>query len=148
MQDTVRREFNNVLYALELLPTEYLKVHTAVAQSISSQVLTKLVFGTVDHGGNWATNRYTVPTNGLYLIQGSIRTTGTARGLRLMVYKNGILYAALTDAATNSVNFPMSHGSTDIWLVAGDYIELWIFSSAATTIASSMDCNLCIRRVA
>lgn len=128
------------------------KVRTSAAQNIAATTLTKLVFGTVEHAPTaeaWvaATNRYVVQSNGLYTVRGSVRTTGTARGLRLMLYKNGSLLHSLSDAATVSANFPFSHGSTDLQLVDGDYLELWLYASASTVVASSADCQFCVRRV-
>jgi hypothetical protein len=126
------------------------KVRTATTQSISSQTNTKLVFGTVSHGSNWvaATNRYVAPTAGLYHINASVRTTGTNRNSKLMLYKNGILVQALQDCSTTTLAMPWFSGATDIELVATDYLELWFYASGTSTIANSPDCQFCIRRVA
>lgn len=128
------------------------KVRTAAAQSVSANVLTKVVFGTVDYAPTpaaWvaASNRYVAQGSGIYTVKASVRITGSSRAQKLMLYKNGVLVQALWDFATTGVNVPFTSGSTDIQLAANDYLEIWFFATGNTTIASSPDCQFCARRV-
>ena len=128
------------------------KVYTAVTQAISSTTNTKLVFGTIAHAPtaaawNAANNRYIAQTAGIFSVKGSIRCTGTARSSKLMIYKNGVFYLSLQDNNTQASVTVSYHGTTDIQLVATDYLELWFYASGTTTVASGLDCNFCVSRI-
>jgi hypothetical protein len=128
------------------------KVHTIAAQAISATTYTKLVFGSIDHApisAAWsaANNRYIAQTSGIFRVSAAIRCTGTARSSKLMIYKNGVLVHSLQDNNTTALTAVSYGGTTDIQLVLNDYIELWIYSSAATTVASSADCHFCVSRI-
>jgi hypothetical protein len=147
MLDKVRRSYANTLYALEF-NADPLRVNTSATQNISSGTNTKLVFGTIVYGTNWATNRYTVQTDGLYSVMAAIRTTGTNRSLRLMLYVNGVLNLWLCDNATTVHNTSTINGLTELYLTAGDYVEFWLYpSGGAVTIANGTDVQAYIRRV-
>jgi hypothetical protein len=124
------------------------KVHASTTQAISSQTNTKLVFGGIDINPittAWvvATNRYVAQTAGVYSVSGAAKTSGTNRSCKLMVYKNGVFLQNLQDNNTVTLAAPFYNGTTMIQLAAGDYIELWFYSSAATTIvANDTDFNV------
>jgi hypothetical protein len=128
------------------------KVYTAVTQAIASVTNTKLIFGTVDYNttiGAWnaGLNRYVAISPGIHSVKGSVRTTGTVRSSRLMLYKNGVFYCSLQDNNTTASTSPSYNGSVDINLLAGDYLELWFYASGTSTIAAGLDCNFSVIRI-
>jgi hypothetical protein len=128
------------------------KVYTAATQAISATTNTKVIFGNVEINpitAAWsaASNRYIAQSAGEFYVSASIRTTGTNRSNRMMVYKNGVFYQSLCDFNTTALNAPFLTGSTIISLVATDYLEIWIYSSSSTTIASSRDTNFHAYRI-
>ena len=129
-----------------------IKVYTSTTQTISATTNTKVVFGTISHApiaACWvaATNRYVAQSTGIFKVACSLRYTGTNRNNKVMLYKNGTFYASLVDYNTTNLATPFMGGSTDISLVATDYLEIWIYCSATVTIASGLDTNLCISRI-
>ena len=128
------------------------KVHTSSTQAISATTATKVIFGAIDHAPiaaawNSANNRYIAQYSGIYTVNAAIRYSGTIRNNKVMLYKNGVLVQSLCDDNTSTLANPHQIGSTDIQLAANDYLEIWVYSSAATTIVSSPDVNFCVRQV-
>jgi hypothetical protein len=129
-----------------------LKVITSAAQTVSANTNTKIVFGTIEinsTGAQWlsATNRFVASVAGIYEVRCSLRFTGTARPARMNIYKNGVLFQAIADYTSPSLNTPFVTGNTFLDLALNDYIEIWLFSTSSTVIASSRDSNLCISRL-
>ena len=113
-------------------------VSVAVAQAISTNTLTKIVFGTINYDPSscWSASnsRYVAQTAGIYSVKGSIICNQSNRNCKLMLYKNGSLYCALIDNNTTPLASPYFNGETDIQLVATDYLELWFYSSGTLNI--------------
>ena len=117
------------------------RVHAATTQSISATTNTKIIFGTIDYdlGSDWSatSNRYVAQTAGIYSIKASARTTGTNRSCKLMVYKNGAFVVSVQDDNTTASAQPSYNGSVDLQLASSDYIEIWFYASASTTLAAT-----------
>ena len=129
-----------------------IKVHKTATQPVNSSTNTKMIFGGSSYivtPASWlaASNRYIAQSTGIHAIKASVRTTGAARALKLMLYKNGALVQPLIDRNTVANNNPWASGSTDIYLASGDYIEIWLYASGNTTVAAGAECEFCARRV-
>lgn len=129
-----------------------IKVYKATSQPVNSSTNTKVIFNGSTYiyvPASWlaASNRYIAQSAGIHNVKSAVRTTGTARALKLMLYVNGALVQPLVDRNTVANNNPWASGSTDIYLDIGDYIEIWLYASGNTTIAAGAECELCVRRV-
>lgn len=90
-----------------------------------------------DTGNNFdaTTNaRFTAPVAGFYYFTGKISPNGSGTTARTFaaLYKNGSIFTSGVDLSSPS-NFPGSTVSRLVQLSAGDYIELWVFSTVSYT---------------
>jgi hypothetical protein len=116
---------NSVAYA-------YLTVEQA---GLASGAATKVnLVESYDIGGNFASNKYTVPVTGYYHVSYAayMRDDGGAvsRGL-CYLYVDGAAarYGSLQDSSGDTI----STGSSDLYLTAGQYLELYALAISADT---------------
>jgi hypothetical protein len=86
------------------------------------------------HNNSTNTSRITIPTGkgGYYAVFGFVQNdTNTAGGRTLAIYKNGALFAYVSD--TPSAQAPSSQISATMSLVATDYIELFVYQDSGAT---------------
>lgn len=116
-----------------------LRAHLAAGTTIPANSNTKITFDTEDwdHGNNFATGTYTVPTAGIYHITSrvSVAYNQNPQGFGISIYVNGSAYSsgtALTERNmnTNDQYAMLVHDS--IKLAAGDTVEIWVFNGAAS----------------
>ena len=120
-------------------------------QTVGHQSWTKVTLGTelFDTDSAFASNKFTVPTGegGKYWFNGCVNAYAGANNLQrilMRLYKNGNGFAYLSSNDWNNQAYrdqETATGSTIIDLSAGDYIELYIWfshaSSGNTTIVGS-----------
>ena len=120
-------------------------------QTVGHQSWTKVTLGTelFDTDSAFASNKFTVPTGegGKYWFNGCVNAYAGANNLQrilMRLYKNGNGFAYLSSNDWNNQAYrdqETATGSTIIDLSAGDYIELYIWfshaSSGNTTIIGS-----------
>lgn len=93
--------------------------------------------GAVTTGASW---KYTAKVPGKYRVNIGLSPSGT-NGLYAELYKNGATYARLAQYRSGA-NPPQLAGGTQIDLLAGDYINIVVFSETATTsLATSSHLN-------
>jgi hypothetical protein len=132
-------------------PLIFAKYRRGTAQSIPNNTITIIDYATVDSyasslvttGATW---KFTATTARTYSVKVAANLTSgggwiAAEGAALMVYKNGALEDILCEwvaeaTHTNSVNL---RGSTDIDLVATDYIDIRIYQNSGAAINLSAD---------
>lgn len=119
------------------------KVKKTTTQAINATTNTKVSYNVIEIApvsAAWvsATNRYVAQTTGVFRVSSTLRTTGTNRSNKLMLYKNGVFIENLQDNNTQTLVTPTYHGSTMIALVATDYLEIWFYTSNAVTVAESI----------
>ncbi len=85
-----------------------------------------------DTNNNFSGSTYTVPVTGYYHICG-VTGGGAVGRVRAAIYKNG------APAAMGSDNSYFSSVSTELYLTAGDTIELWTFTASAQTGGTGSD---------
>jgi hypothetical protein len=134
----------------QIAASESVEAHysTAAGQSIETGATGEILdFGTVitdSHGSvtTGASWKFTAPKSGTYSVKASATLAsggGWAAGeyMFLQLYKNGVSgeYIAVSfQQATHTTNVVCA-GSTDIKLIAGDYIQLYVAQNSGGTIA-------------
>lgn len=121
-------------------------VTAAVDQSETAGAITKLVFGTKqwDNLSEWdaTNNRFTCKAAGIYYFSACMRLNNTtATQVFLAFYKNGAadtrVQNFMNGAGSGTTTAPVhAHGSCILKLAAGDYVEVYGYSSVAATIQS------------
>ena len=94
-----------------------------------------------DPGGNFDTtnNRYVAPVTGYYFISGSMTyVSATADTIRIASLQvNGVEQARGTEMSPSlTMNFTCTVASM-IYMTAGQYVELWGYSSTVTALGTS-----------
>lgn len=100
-------------------------------QSFSTSTNTKLTFESINFGASYwnaTSNRYIVPVDGTYLIVGAVTLEASNISARLYLYKNGAVLTTLDNTTSNMFN-----GTSIEQFVAGDYIELYAWTSRSAT---------------
>lgn len=84
-----------------------------------------------------ATNRrFTAPVAGYYHFSAAVAMVAAATSVwQSNLYKNGVLVKSGT-LQNVSTNYQASQVSGDIYLAAGDYVELWLYANAAVAIGT------------
>lgn len=99
---------------------------------IDFDTVVKDTHGATTTGSSW---KFTAPVSGVYRISSRLESNAgvtvdsTSRGVRLDVYKNGSLFRAIDtnyDASGTSKAWVV-RGSTQVSLLAGDYIDLRVY---------------------
>lgn len=109
-------------------------VYRSAAQALVATTETKIPFDTelFDTNNNFdsTTNyRYTAPVSGYYFLEGGIEVTViTPSVLYVVFYKNGSVLARGEDIRANCQSV---HNSMLVQATAGDYFELYYYSSAS-----------------
>lgn len=128
-------------------------------QSISAATVTIVNFlnknydshGAVTVGASW---KFTASNPGLYSVKTQVSfatTSWTSGNERIMyIYKNGSLYSTIfyyAASGSNSIAAGLT-GSDEVPLLAGDYIDIRVFSTAATSLLTQASYNhVAINRV-
>jgi hypothetical protein len=84
--------------------------------------------GAVTTGASW---KFTAPVPGKYRVDVGLSPSGT-NGLYAELYKNAVTFARLTQYRSGA-NPPQLSGGTEVELLAGEYINIVLFSETATT---------------
>lgn len=119
------------------------RAYQSTSQSITLGQFIKVLFQTevYDTNNEFASSRFTAAKSGTYLITGSLRwaSTGNTAYTQLRVYKNGVPSDVLGYTPVLSGTDGIARGSLQIKLNAGDYVELYGYSSQTlpTTIGST-----------
>lgn len=116
---------------------DYVRTYQTVIQPIPGSTFTKIIFDTlpIDVRGtfNLGLSRFVAPAKGFYLVTSSIRLSApldTQLSI-LNVYINGANHEKIdAKSASGSLDYQLS-GSTVISLNAGDFVEIYVWSSAA-----------------
>lgn len=92
-----------------------------------------------DVGANFASNKFTAPVNGYYLVSGTVRYAACTddQSYYTGIYKNGALYTHAVTSKGSAAEAAASTGPccTDIiYLDATDYVELYYYHTGATTV--------------
>lgn len=119
----------------------WLSAYQSTLQSISAGISTKVNIDTenFDTLSEFTSNRFTAKSAGVYLIAATIAfpTTGSVVGVVMTPYCNGSAMGTLFSGLTSSSWTTHGSGSVTIKLNAGDYIELYVYSSQSLTLAPS-----------
>lgn len=116
------------------------RAYQNVAQSIPNNTLTKVTLDTTtyDPNANWdvATNhRWTCPVTGYYALKARAQFGAVASGyMQAVVYKNGVAIAQGTHVLFNTTASADSVVADDLFLTAGDYLELFAIQTTGTAI--------------
>lgn len=115
--------------------------YRAAAQSLTGAGFQKILIDTVsfDPVSGWdvvTNHRWTCPTGGggYYLVVGGANFTGTTGRFIACIYKNGVIEAQGADGYVSAGGGTGAQVSDVIPLVAGDYLELWIYNNAGTPV--------------
>ncbi|MDU0203831.1 right-handed parallel beta-helix repeat-containing protein [Paenibacillus sp. MAH-36] len=125
-------------------------------QAISASVWTKVQFPVenFDNLGSYdnaTLYRFTAPSTGIYHIDTNVLLTAIAANttLQLSIYLNGTHYRRLDYFLNvNSASAYELKGNASIYLGVGDYIEIYLNSSTAITLAYANDINFEVIRIA
>lgn len=138
------QRINNML---AVNPT-FIQAYKATAQNISASVWTKVVFDgeVVDDFNEFANSRFTALQDGRYTITAGVKWEATGEGQRyaLAIYRNGASFSEVYDMSTagklfTTIGAPLtSSGSASIKLIAGDYIEVYVWSSGTAKVAQGV----------
>jgi hypothetical protein len=125
----------------------------SVAQSLSALVYTKVGYTNElrDHKEEFNDSRFTAKESGTYLVTASMHWEVQIDGNRtiLVLHKNGTDYARLFDGSIGAAASSISQGSTVVTLNAGEYIEIFAYTSnAEVTVAAAAVSYLEIVRIA
>ena len=112
-----------------------------VNQAISNTTWTKINFATehYDYGGNFASSRFTAPYDGIYHFDASVMVTSASwsdgEQMYMGFYKNGVLFLTprLWECQATNVTYITINGYVDLYLEAGDYIEVWTYHNRGPT---------------
>ena len=104
------------------------------AQSgISSQTWTKVTLTTenFDTDSKFASSRFTPTVAGYYQLSGAVQTPSVtaAHFICGAIYKNGTSAFQFTLSNAASAFYPISTGSTVLYLDSNDYVELYVFGN-------------------
>lgn len=115
----------------------------STSTTLAAGAFTKVAFDTVtaDTLGEFANNRFTAKSAGIYAFNPNIYVSSNGTGTfqtYMNLYKNGSFYMRLyANVSTCGMN-PLLTGATEIQLAPGDYLELYVMtSSAQSTIVNS-----------
>jgi hypothetical protein len=107
-------------------------VNTNAVQAVTTTTLTKITFQVeqFDTNNNFSSSRFTPTVAGYYQINASLSTNySTLKRLYLTLYKNGSLYAALSDldqSAATASSFNTASGSIIVYMNGTtDYLEMY-----------------------
>jgi len=101
----------------------------------------KITFGsTASSGGGYdqtasfdtTNSKFTAPSSGKYSVKSNITLSATnilANEYALALYKNGSFYKVLDDRTQASTTVLNLQGSTSLDLIAGDYLELYLYGN-------------------
>jgi len=112
--------------------------YTASAQAISTNTLTKVLFGTeeFDTNNNFASSTFTPTVAGYYQISASIGVASTNCQGQLRLFKNGASYKFLQSIVANAVD--IITGSTLVYCNGTtDYLEIYTFLSVGQNLSNS-----------
>jgi hypothetical protein len=133
-----------------------LRVYQATSQNMTYTTWTKVNFTSKDHDllneYDAVNSKFTCTTAGVYsvtvncsLLNSSSGTTST-----IQLYKNGVGHTILKSEilSTNSLSYTIG-GSATIKLVAGDYLEIYVYVSGTGVATSNGNANtyLCVDRI-
>lgn len=138
---------------IQFLPNKGIKtlvgarVYRSAAQTIQPTTNTKILLDAEDYdlGGDFASNKFTVPVSGYYYIQGSIAWSNPDVldiDLATKLYKNGAVIKDNWQHTSYTYPWGVVNGVSDIfYLAATDYIELYAFigSGAALNLVSGIE---------
>ncbi|MBS2548792.1 hypothetical protein KGQ19_18155 [Catenulispora sp. NL8] len=121
--------------------TPALIARQTAAQNINNQQWTPVTYDTVDvdpYGAHNAsiTSQYVAPLPGVYHVCGQCDFTSNANGfrsIRIQVNGGAQILAKLQIAPVNGVDTALST-SADVFLNAGDYVEIAVYQFSGTTI--------------
>lgn len=118
------------------------RAYLSASHTIADNVLTKVNLNaeTYDTNSNFDTGnyRYTAPVTGYYQVNGSVYMSGTGiNQISAVIYVNGALsvYGSLIAIATGS---NISVVSDTIYVVAGQYVELYAFADVTAGVPTVM----------
>lgn len=121
----------------------YIHAYANTDQALSATVLSKLLFPNKanDNLNQFNSSRFTAtgPT-GVYLIDLSLivnSTTSPNNWFYAIMFVNGGVYKYLFNSSLSATGYHIIKNSAYIPLAAGDYVEIYVQSSTAATIASS-----------
>lgn len=124
-------------------------------QSISANTVTKVQFPQErsDILGNFdavTNHRFTAPQGGVYQVNVIVFLTSLTSGSvnELFLYVNGSLYRRLDYFVPSTTSHQSLKGSTAVTVSTNDYLEIYVKSSIATTVAAGTDTALEVTRIA
>lgn len=133
--------------AINTAAISFFRARLTTAQSIAASTVTKVAFNTEDYDHldeyHVTLYRFTPQKAGIYLVNAIIITdliaTAGAR-TQVLVYKNGASYQVLGDYTQESTTSQRHNvGSSALMkFVAGDYIEIMVACTVATSITSGI----------
>lgn len=109
-----------------------------VSQTIGAGGVIKVICGLEQYDNlgeyNPTLGRFTASTNGVYVFSGCMRVGNTISSqFFLAFYKNGVADSRVQQFQNGSGNTPaQAHGNSIMKLNAGDYVEIYGYSSVAT----------------
>lgn len=129
--------------------TQPARAYRAAALSLVAATWTKIPVDTksFDAGGNFdvATNRrYNVPQSGYYQVEAQVALSSTATGQQatIAIYKNGVLLTNGDSTYSSATGQSISSTVSEIVQCnAGDYLEIWAFSTAALAVSVGSNSN-------
>ena len=114
------------------------RAYKTATQSITTLTSTKITFNaeTFDTNNNFASGTFTPTIAGYYQINAALRFDSIYGFMRVMIYKNGALYAIGTDSTAVAVgtvsDIVYCNGTTDT-------VEIWIFTNVTTDTAAGSE---------
>jgi hypothetical protein len=129
-------------------PVTVARAYRQAALSIGAAAWTKIPVDTVstDPGGNMAlgSGRYVCPASGWYQANLGATLSASAGGaMGVCLYKNGaqVSKEILTEATPTASGVLSAHGSDIVQCNAGDYLEMYVYTSQALSLLVEADVN-------
>lgn len=129
-------------------PAPPARAYRNAALTLTSGNYTKIPIDTLSFGTDGSmdvstNHRYVAPVSGYYKVDYQIEVSGTTSGqeVEAFLYKNGSIYGSGSDIGTRGASSAGSNGSETVPLNAGDYLELYVYCSAALALLTGSSYN-------
>lgn len=154
MQDNKQRTFNGVPYSLvghthtisELVGRSATRAYVTTSYNNVANIVAKvnLLSEDYDINSNWnnVASRFTASYTGIYHVTCNCKFTSASAG-RLVIYKNSTEYFRVYEDTQTTLQF---NGATDIQLNSGEYIEMWVMTTALRTI-QAISTAMCVHSI-